>query len=49
MTKTKGGGFRGHNAKTGPHQPIPPANRPPAAPTPRAGTAPRTGTPPKAK
>lgn len=49
MTKNKGGGFRGHNAKTGPHQPIPPANRPPAAPTPRTGTAARTRTAPKGK
>jgi hypothetical protein len=23
MSKGKGGGFKGHNAKTGPHQPIP--------------------------
>jgi hypothetical protein len=45
MAKSKGGGFRGHNAKTGPHQPIPPANRPPAAPR----IVPRTRSSPKAK
>jgi hypothetical protein len=35
MSKGKGGGFKGHNAKTGPHQPIPKgpqARRPVAAP-----------------
>jgi len=36
MSKSKGGGgFRGHNAKTGTHQPIPPANRPRPAAAPR--------------
>jgi hypothetical protein len=49
MSKSKGGGgFRGHNAKTGAHQPIPPANRPrPAAVPPRV--IPRTKASPKGR
>ena len=48
MTKSKGGAaFRGHNAKTGTHQPIPQANRRPAAPVPRV--APRTKASPKGR
>ena len=47
MSKTKGGGgFRGHNAKTGPHQAIPPAQRPLPAAVPHI--APRTKAIPKA-
>ncbi len=47
MTKGKGGGaFRGHNAKTGPHQAIPPAQRPPAAPV---RVIPRTKASPKGR
>jgi hypothetical protein len=48
MTKSKGGGsFRGHNAKTGTHQPIPPANRPRPAAVPRI--APRAKASPKGR
>jgi hypothetical protein len=48
MGKSKGGGgFRGHNAKTGPHQPIPQANRPPATSAPRI--VPRTRSSPKGR
>ena len=48
MTKSKGGGsFRGHNAKTGTHQPIPQANRPPPASVPRI--VPRTKASPKGR
>jgi len=48
MSKSKGGSsFRGHNAKTGTHQPIPQANRPRPAAVPRI--APRTKASPKGR
>jgi len=47
MSKSKGRAFRGHNAKSGAHQPIPQAVRPPAAPVPRV--MPRTKASPKGR
>jgi hypothetical protein len=46
MSKGKGGGFKGHNAKTGAHQPIPhasPARRPVATPVMRIAPRAKSG------
>lgn len=41
MSKSKGGSFKGHNAKTGPFSAIPSEKRKPAAPPPRTGVRPK--------